>query len=87
MRKQTYRIITGGLAAALVSGLQLPAVTAYASVTNEVQAFRNNVPYPITTEEAYNVVKTMMRAHEAAHYSPSVLEYETSSFNRNHQGD
>ena len=43
MRKQTYRIITGGLAAALVSGLQLPAVTAYASVTNEVQAFRNNV--------------------------------------------
>ena len=51
------------------------------------QAFRNNVPYPITTEEAYNVVKTMMRAHEAAHYSPSVLEYETSSFNRNHQGD
>ena len=43
MRKQTYRIITGGLAAALVSGLQLPTVTAYASVTNEVQAFRNNV--------------------------------------------
>ena len=40
------------------------------------QAFMGNAPYPITAEEAYNVVKVMMRAHEAAHYQPSVIEYK-----------
>ena len=40
------------------------------------QAFMGNAPYPITAEEAYNVIKVMMRAHEAANYQPSVIEYE-----------
>lgn len=40
------------------------------------QAMKGNAPYPITAEEAYNVIKTMMRAHEAANYQPSVLEYD-----------
>ena len=40
------------------------------------QAYRGNAPYPITAEEAYEVVTTMMRAHEAARYRPFVIEYE-----------
>ncbi|MBO7741924.1 MAG: Gfo/Idh/MocA family oxidoreductase [Victivallales bacterium] len=40
------------------------------------QALKGNAPYPITAEEAYNVIKVMMRAHEVADYKPSVLEYQ-----------
>lgn len=40
------------------------------------QAMRGNAPYPVTAQDACNVVKTMLRAHAAAHYQPSVIEYE-----------
>ena len=39
------------------------------------QAYQGKAPYPVTAEEAYNVIKTMMRAHEAARYQPSVIDY------------
>ncbi len=39
------------------------------------QALQGNAPYPITAQDAYNVVMTMLRAHAAAHYHPSVIEY------------
>ena len=40
------------------------------------QAYQGNAPYPVTAEEAYNVIRTMMRAHEAARYQPSVIQYK-----------
>ncbi len=39
------------------------------------QAYQGKAPYPVTAEEAYNVIRTMMRAHEAARYQPSVIDY------------
>ena len=39
------------------------------------QAYRGKAPYPVTDEEAYNVIRTMMRAHEAARYRPFVIQY------------
>ena len=42
------------------------------------QAYQGKAPYPVTAEEAYNVIKTMMRAHEAARYRPSVIEYPSA---------
>ena len=42
------------------------------------QAYQGKAPYPVTAEEAYNVIKTMMRAHEAARYQPSVIEYPSA---------
>jgi predicted dehydrogenase len=42
------------------------------------QAYQGKAPYPVTAEEAYNVIRTMMRAHEAARYQPSVIEYPSA---------
>ena len=39
------------------------------------QAYQGKAPYPVTAEEACNVIRTMMRAHEAARYQPSVIDY------------
>ena len=39
------------------------------------QALVNNKPYPVKVEEGFEVVKVMERAHKAANFQPSVLEY------------
>lgn len=38
-------------------------------------ALVNNEQYPVTVEQGFEVVKVMERAHKAAGYKPSVLEY------------
>ena len=39
------------------------------------QALVNDKPYPVKVEEGFEVVKVMERAHKAANFQPSVLEY------------
>ena len=43
MKKELYRLMTGGAAAMLFTAGVFPIMESRASVTNEIQAFRNNV--------------------------------------------